>query len=61
MRLVEKTASDTHYLLQYLHLYAFPDKKEYFFAFEYGKSAARELEEKYQGWKVYDIEREFRR
>lgn len=48
-------------MIQYLHVYAFPDKKEYFFAFEYAKSIAKELEEKYRGWQVYDIQREFKR
>jgi len=49
-------------VVQYLNLYAFPEKKEYFFAFDFAKTEfGKSLEEKYKGWKIYDIEAEFRR
>jgi len=62
LRIVERGQNESGNIIQYSQIYGFPDKKEYFFAFEYSKeSAARELEDKYQGWKLYDIEREFKR
>lgn len=60
IRLRFKEGTESSATLQYLQIYSFPDKKDYFFAFDHYK-AARELEEKYQGWKIYDIEKEFKR
>lgn len=58
-RITTGFSAETNQFLQYLPLYFFPEKKEYFFAYEFGKYS--ELEKKYNGWKVYDIEEEFRR
>lgn len=60
LKIPEKQYNESSTLLSYLNVYAFPEKKQQFFAFEFGKYN-RELEEKYQGWKIYDIEKEFRR
>lgn len=60
IRLRFKEGTESSATLQYLQIYSFPEKKDYFFAFDHFK-AERELEEKYQGWKIYDIEKEFKR
>lgn len=62
LRIVERGQNESNNIVTYSQIYGFPDKKEYFFAFEYSKErAARELEDKYKGWKLYDIEKEFKR
>jgi len=47
-------------VLNYVDIFAFPYQKQNSFAFEYGKADFK-LEEKYNGWKIYDIEKEFKR
>ena len=47
-------------LAHYFQTVALPDRSENFFAFDYNKSD-RTLEQKYHGWKTYDIVREFKR
>ena len=47
-------------LMNYIDIFAFPYQKQNFFAFEHGKNDMK-LEEKYEGWKIYDIEKEFKR
>lgn len=60
LKISEKDNSAGKKLLACLSVYAFPDNKQHLFAFEYAKHN-KDLEEKYQGWKVYDIEKEFLR
>ena len=59
-RIDDKYAKECNTLRQYINILAFPDKMEYFFAFEHAKFN-RAMEEQYQGWKIYDIEKEFHR
>ncbi len=59
-KIPEKYSSESNPFIQLLFIFAFPDRKNDLFAFEYGK-AGKNLEENYGGWKIYDIEREFHR
>lgn len=45
---------------QTLLVYTFPDRLENFFAYDYFKHM-KHIEERYHGWKTYDIIREFKR
>ena len=60
IRIAERFYDEAVKLSQYLHAFVFPERKEHLFAFEHGKFY-KILEEKFKGWKVYDIEAEFAR
>jgi len=59
-RVNELFTEEVDALMNYVDIFAFPYQKQNFFAFEYGKNDTK-LEEKYEGWKIYDIEKEFKR
>lgn len=51
---------DLDRLSHYFQVLCFPERIDHFFAFDYHKSDSS-LEQKYRGWKTYDIIREFKR
>lgn len=54
------TSFEVDRILVVLNTYATIDRKEYFFAYDYFKFE-KALEEKYNGWKLYDVFKEFTR
>lgn len=57
---IKFNASEADRIQQVLQAYSAIERKDDYFAFEFFKFE-RELEEKYKGWQVFDIFREFQR